>query len=201
MQFHSVSPLLSLSMHAHTHTHTHTHTCTQTYTHLYSCIYTVHDELNNILDLVLSFLLLFTVLPRTRGSTPFAEDGLDRLETPVAHSMEEQDGLLADPCTTVMEDAERSTSLLHPERLRWKATCHHLTYDNLIQLIMGQVSPLTAHCLQVIHSAGDGQRARTVVGTKVTLAVISYKLLHKLLFCNILVDGDSHHIQLALSNF
>ena len=49
----------------------------------------------------------------------------------------------------------------------------------------------------------DGGGARTVIGTKVTLAAISYEVLDELLFSNLqltLVYGDIHHIQLSLSN-
>ena len=44
------------------------------------------------------------------------EAGLDCLKACVAHSMEEKEGLLADPCAVVVEDGERPASLLLAER-------------------------------------------------------------------------------------
>ena len=73
------------------------------------------------------------------------EAGLNGLKAPVAHGVEEKEGLLADPGAIVVEDGKRSASLLLTECLRREAASHHLTHDHQIQLVMGQVSHLTAY--------------------------------------------------------
>ena len=45
------------------------------------------------------------------------EAGLDYLKACVAHCMEEEEGLLADPSTVMVEDSKTPTSFLFAERL------------------------------------------------------------------------------------
>ena len=66
---------------------------------------------------------------------------------------------------------------------------------------MGQLSHLAAHRVKVLNS--DGGAARTLLGPKVTLAAVVYKLLNETLFSFIkftLIYGDSLLIKPALSN-
>ena len=105
------------------------------------------------------------------------------LEAGVAHGVQKEKGLLIDPWAVVVKTSEGPASLLPVKRLLQKAACHHLIYDNQVQLFMGQVSHLTAHWLKVIDS--DGGAGGSAILTKVALAVISCKLLDELSFSHI----------------
>ena len=105
------------------HSHTHRQRCTHT-----SIVY---DELDDILDLLQSEIVLPAALPLVTMDPRYHSIGHKAgLEARVAHAVEKEEGLLADPDAVVMEDGEGSSSLLLPEGLRREAARHHLTHDN-----------------------------------------------------------------------
>ena len=74
----------------------------------------------------------------------------------------------------MVEDGEGPPSLLLTERFLTEAPFHHLTHDNQVQLVMGQLRHLATYGAVVVWR--DGSAARTVVRTKVTFAAISSEL-------------------------
>ena len=71
--------------------------------------------------------------------------GLERFKPPIANRMEEEKGLLANSFAVVVENIEGPGSLLSTECLGSEASCHHLTHNNQVKLIVGQLGHLTSH--------------------------------------------------------
>jgi len=90
--------------------------------------------------------VLFTLLPF--GSSCYSSGEIasfDGFTSAISNAMEEQKCLLADLHSLVVEDSVGLASLLLSVWgcLPGKAASHHLTHDNQVQLVMGQLCHLT----------------------------------------------------------